>query len=88
MTLTVERNSEGALCMEVTDTGIGLEPEERERIFERFYRVDKARSREEGGTGLGLSIASWIVSAHGGKIEVQGRPDGGSAFRVFLPSRL
>ena len=88
VTLTVERNSEGALCMEVTDTGIGLEPEERERIFERFYRVDKARSREEGGTGLGLSIASWIVSAHGGKIEVQGRPDGGSAFRVFLPSRL
>ena len=69
----------------VQDTGIGIPPPEKERIFERFYRVDKARSRELGGTGLGLAIVRHIVSAHGGRIEVESRIGQGSTFRLFFP---
>ena len=72
--------------LSVADTGIGLSAEDRRKIFERFYRVDKARSREEGGTGLGLSIAAWIAGAHGGKIEALPGEGGGSEFRVSLPA--
>jgi heavy metal sensor kinase len=71
--------------VEVEDSGPGIPAEHRSRIFERFYRVDKARSRAEGGTGLGLSIAQWAVTAHGGTIEVQCDPDRGSIFRIHLP---
>jgi len=71
--------------IEVQDTGIGIEPKEHERIFERFYRVDKARSRELGGTGLGLSIVKHIVASHGGHVTVDSTPGSGSTFRVFLP---
>lgn len=71
--------------VEVQDSGPGIPLEHRSRIFERFYRVDKARTRAEGGTGLGLSIAEWAVSAHGGKIEVQCEPGPGSIFRILLP---
>jgi signal transduction histidine kinase len=71
--------------MEVRDNGIGIEPREQERIFERFYRVDKGRSRDLGGTGLGLAIVRNVVRAHGGEIIVESSPGAGSAFIVLLP---
>jgi signal transduction histidine kinase len=73
------------VAIAVTDTGIGIPQAEQERIFERFYRVDAARSREVGGTGLGLSIARHLVEAHGGLIEVKSEVERGSTFTVFLP---
>jgi len=71
--------------LEVRDNGIGIEPRHLDRIFERFYRVDKARSREVGGTGLGLAIVRHIAIAHGGKVDVESAPGKGSVFRVTLP---
>lgn len=71
--------------IQVEDTGIGIEPIHRERIFERFYRVDKARSRELGGTGLGLSIVKHICLSHGGKVSLQSQLGKGSTFLVSLP---
>ncbi len=72
--------------IEVEDTGIGIAPEQRELIFGRFYRVDKARSRKEGGSGLGLAIAQWIVKSMGGTIKVESAGDKGSRFSVRLPN--
>ncbi len=69
----------------VRDSGIGIAEEDRLKIFERFYRVDKARSRAQGGAGLGLAIAQWIVTQHGGSIAVESSPGKGAAFRVDLP---
>jgi heavy metal sensor kinase len=69
----------------VSDTGIGIPAEHQARIFERFYRVDKARSRSEHGTGLGLAIVKYIIETHGGKIEVSSQPGKGSSFTVTLP---
>jgi two-component system phosphate regulon sensor histidine kinase PhoR len=69
----------------VTDTGIGIPEKDRPRVFERFYRVDKARSRELGGTGLGLAIVKHIVEGHGGQIRVEGNMPSGSRFVVRLP---
>lgn len=69
----------------VRDTGIGIASEHIPRLFERFYRVDKARSRELGGTGLGLSIVKHIVHAHKGKVDVTSKPGVGTTFSVFLP---
>jgi signal transduction histidine kinase len=85
VTMKVELDNKGAVLLEVADTGVGLSPEGRRRVFERFYRVDKSRSREEGGSGLGLSIAAWIVAAHGGRIETWPGISGGSVFCVALP---
>ena len=70
--------------LEVADTGIGIPPEDRDRIFERFYRVDKARSRESGGTGLGLSIAQEIIRQHQGSLTLVDRPGPGTTLRLEL----
>jgi len=76
------------LRIEVKDNGVGIAPEHLSRVFERFYRIDKARSREAGGTGLGLAIVRQIVTAHQGKIEVESSPEIGSTFRIFLPCQI
>jgi two-component system phosphate regulon sensor histidine kinase PhoR len=76
---------DGEALLEVTDTGIGIPAESIPRIFERFYRVDKGRAREEGGTGLGLAIVKHIAQAHGGQVDVESRMGRGSTFRVRLP---
>jgi signal transduction histidine kinase len=70
----------------VRDTGVGIASEHLPHLFDRFYRVDKARSRAEGGTGLGLSICRWIAEAHGGSISVESAPGQGTTFRVVLPA--
>ena len=72
------------LTVSVQDSGIGIPPEDRSRIFERFYRVDKARSRQSGGTGLGLSIAKEIVNRHQGLLELQDKDGPGLALRLEL----
>jgi len=82
--VTVEKK-ESAGLVKIKDTGIGIPKEEQEKIFERFYRTDKSRSRETGGVGLGLSIAEWIVRAHHGRIEVDSELNKGSTFMVYLP---
>jgi two-component system phosphate regulon sensor histidine kinase PhoR len=70
----------------VQDTGIGIPASEQARIFERFYRVDKARSRELGGTGLGLAIVKHLTQAFGGEVSVSSEPGQGSIFQVRLPA--
>jgi signal transduction histidine kinase len=75
----------GRAVLEVEDTGIGIPGRDLPRIFERFYRVDRARSRETGGTGLGLSIARHVAERHGGGIEAESELGRGSTFRVTLP---
>ena len=74
-----------SVTLEVADTGIGIPEKEQARIFERFYRVDKARSRELGGTGLGLAIVKHLAHAFGGGASVESQPGRGSTFRVELP---
>ena len=73
------------MCIEVSDTGIGIPEADLPRIFERFYRVDKARSREMGGTGLGLSIVKHLVGAMHGSVRASSRVGQGSTFHVSLP---
>jgi len=77
--------ADGAARVSVTDAGPGIPPADAERVFDRFYRVDKARSRDRGGSGLGLAVARSLVEAHGGRITVSGQP-GGTRFTVTLPT--
>lgn len=84
VTLSLECQS-GWVRVSVTDTGIGIAKEDLPHIFDRFYRVDRARNRSAGGTGLGLSIAKWITVAHGGSIHVESEPNVGTTFEIILP---
>jgi len=84
VTLSLQRK-DGRASLRVADTGIGLSPEEQERVFQRFYRSTEARSGGQGGAGLGLCIARSIAEAHGGKIEVVSKTGQGSTFTVLLP---
>ena len=82
----VSLKSEGdSAVLTVSDTGVGIGAEDIPHLFDRFYRVDKARTREAGGAGLGLSICNNIVESHGGRIEVRSEPGEGSTFSVYLP---
>ena len=82
---TTVREQEGVVEIVVVDQGIGIPPEALSRLFERFYRVDPARSRDTGGTGLGLSIVKHVVADHGGAVTVWSEPGRGSTFTVRLP---
>jgi two-component system sensor histidine kinase SenX3 len=79
------RSKDGLVAVSVTDQGEGLSPEDQERVFERFYRVDAARSRHTGGTGLGLSIVKHVVANHGGEVTLWSKPGQGSTFTIRLP---
>jgi signal transduction histidine kinase len=82
VTLQTQDNS---AILKVTDTGVGIAPEHQPLVFERFFRADKARSRESGGSGLGLAICDSIVKAHGGQIRFVSQPGEGTTFVVHLP---
>jgi signal transduction histidine kinase len=84
VTVTVGAEA-GHGSLTVVDTGPGMSPEQASRVFERFYRTDRARSRANGGTGLGLSIVATLVAAHGGTVTVDTEPGRGAAFAVQLP---
>ncbi|MCR4288322.1 MAG: ATP-binding protein [Deltaproteobacteria bacterium] len=86
VTLSASRQ-DGFIRIDVADTGIGIPKEDIPRIFERFYRVDKARSRELGGTGLGLAIVKHIIQGHGGRLNVESAPGKGSTFSFMLKYR-
>jgi two-component system, OmpR family, phosphate regulon sensor histidine kinase PhoR len=87
ITVNAERDTiTGEIAISVRDEGIGIAPEHLGRLFERFYRVDKSRSRKLGGTGLGLSIVKHIALAHGGRVAVESAPGKGSVFYIYLPA--
>jgi len=78
-------SEDGSAVFEVRDSGIGIPSRDQARIFERFYRVDRARSRDTGGTGLGLSIVKHVAANHGGTVSVDSQLGRGSTFTVRLP---
>ena len=79
------QRDDGYAVAEVRDSGIGIAAADLPNVFERFYRADKARTRETGGVGLGLSIGRWIAEVHAGTIEVHSSPGHGSTFQIRLP---
>jgi two-component system sensor histidine kinase SenX3 len=79
---------DGQVVLTVDDTGLGIPARDLPRVFERFYRVDRARSRETGGTGLGLSIVRHVVENHGGRVDVHSELGRGTRFEVHLPVAL
>src|SRR5207247_8640020 len=83
--IRVHTNGDDAM-LTVADQGPGIASEHRERIFDRFFRLDEARSRDSGGTGLGLAIARWAVEVNAGQITVEGGATGGSIVRIVLPT--
>jgi two-component system phosphate regulon sensor histidine kinase PhoR len=85
VTIAAHRHN-GSIEISVSDTGMGISPEHLPRLFERFYRVDPARSRDDGGTGIGLAIARSVVEAHGGHIRAESEPGRGSVFAFDLPA--
>ena len=84
----IAQKGENEIVVKVSDFGCGIEKEHLDRIFERFYVVDKGRSRKLGGTGLGLSIVKHIAQVHGGHVEVESTIGKGSTFEIHLPSSL
>jgi two-component system, OmpR family, phosphate regulon sensor histidine kinase PhoR len=85
VTVAAKTRSDNNIVVSVQDNGPGIPVEARERVFERFYRVDRARSRESGGTGLGLAIVKHIVQGHGGEVWVESEMGVGTTFRFTLP---
>ena len=86
ITLSCTREQDHTCCLSVKDEGQGIAQDELPKIFDRFYRSDKARQSETGGHGLGLSIARIIVVAHKGKLRVRSKPGSGSVFSIILPT--
>ena len=85
-TVTIDWSLQGEMARIIfKDTGIGIDSEHQQNIFDRFYRIDKTRNRNDGGSGLGLAIAKWLVEAHGGSIMVCSAPGQGSSFAILLP---
>ena len=84
ISVCVSNADEHTVAIDVEDNGPGIRPEHREKVFDRFYRVDEGRSREAGGTGLGLAIAKWGAQVHGGRLELNCPADGGCIFRLLL----
>jgi heavy metal sensor kinase len=85
ISVRVSRAADDTVAIEVEDDGPGIPPAHREKIFDRFYRIDEGRSRDTGGAGLGLAIAKWGAEAHGGRLELVCPAGGGSTFRLVLP---
>jgi len=79
------RKTLNAIEVLIEDNGIGFDESEKEKTFNRFYRIDKARSRKQGETGLGLAIAAWIVNEHKSTIQVHSKPGEGNSFKVLFP---
>jgi len=84
--LAVNQRRSGEVAIEVRDSGPGIAAAHQDRIFERFYRVDDARSRDQGGVGLGLATARWAVEANGGRVELESEQGRGALFRIVLPA--
>ena len=85
VTLQCGTNDEGHPFLAVADTGIGIAPEEQGKVFERFYRVDKSRSKARGGTGLGLAIVKHVCRSAGGQLKIESTPGKGSTFSMVFP---
>ncbi len=86
ITINVSETEDEAI-IEIRDEGMGIDRTELPRLFERFYRVDRARSRDSGGTGLGLAIVKHLIEAHKGRVAVESEVGVGTAFTIYLPKK-